>query len=343
MTRLSIAIPTYNRGALLDENLRSLLREIDTLDESVDIVVSDNASADDTGAIVAALIADGAPITYHRNATNMGMDENADLAVRRSGGQYVLLLGDDDMMEPGSLAAILQCLDRHPDLGLLYLNFRIYDGRLEAEIDFRDQAFDPVEQDSYFSDGGAVVEKTRKIFAAISGGVYRRDLWEQAAPRRFYGTIFIHVGITLDILCRRRAPAYIFKRPLFKYRLNDSAPGRIKPYRDIFAVSFGLLRILAMHKRYIPKPVYREMYQRELWWSREKILGAKARQPVPVLETARSMLACYDTARPDFWCLDLPMLVLPRWLLNMPYQLYRVIKYGRRGKNPPAAEHNPSA
>ncbi|MBK9350985.1 MAG: hypothetical protein IPN05_12760 [Sulfuritalea sp.] len=144
-------------------------------------------------------------------------------------------------------------------------------------------AFDPIESDGYFADGMKVVERTRKIFAAISGGVFRRELWVQASPERFYGSIFIHVGITMDILCRVRAPAYVFKQPLFKYRLNDSAPGRIKPYQDIFAVSFGLLGILNTHKQYLPTHVFREMYNRELRWTREKVLGAKSRESVPVM------------------------------------------------------------
>lgn len=325
--RLSVAIPTYNRGSFLQENLRSLASQIAVLDEPVEVVVSDNASTDDTQAIVAAHIADVGPITYFRNATNLGMDENADLAIRRSRGEYVLLFGDDDMLEPDALATILQCLNDHPDVGMIYMNFRIFDTALACEIDFRDVAFDPIEQNAYFADGMEVLRRTKKIFAAISGGVYRRDLWEQANPERFYGSIFIHVGITMDILCRIRAPTYIFKQPLFKYRLNDSAPGKIKPYQDIFAVSFGLLGILRTHKRYLPAAIFREMYNRELRWTREKILGAKARESVRVMETFRQMRRSYDTSRLGFWLIDVPMLMIPHWLLNAPYRLYRRAKY----------------
>lgn len=325
--RLSVAIPTHNRGTLLRANLRNLLSQIPSVGEPVEVVVSDNASSDDTESIVAALIADGGRIVYFRNATNLGMDRNADLAIRRSRGEYVLLFGDDDMLEPGALATILHCLTKHPDLGILYANFRIFDTRLEREINFRDVAFDPIEFDEYFADGMEVVERTRKIFAAISGGVFRRELWVQAEPERFYGSIFIHVGVTMDILCRLRAPAYVFKQTLFKYRLNDSAPGKIKPFHDIFAVSFGLLGILNAHKRYLPTHIFKEMYDKELRWTREKILGAKSRESVPVIQTSRQMRRGYDTTRADFWLIDLPMLLIPRWMLNLPYRLYRAVKY----------------
>jgi hypothetical protein len=231
------------------------------------------------------------------------------------------------MLEPNALSTILQCLTEYPNLGIIYMNFRIFDGSLEKEIDFRDKAFDPIAIDSYFPSGIAVVEKTQKIFAAISGGVYKRELWLQAEPQRYWGTIFVHVGVTLDILCRVRAPAFIFKRPLFKYRLNDSAPGVIKSYRDIFSVSFGLLRILAANKCRIPNAVYRKMYSRELAWTREKVIGAKAREKIPVQETIRLMRESYDVSRLDFWVIDVPIMLIPHCLLNLPYQLYRRIKY----------------
>lgn len=326
--RLSVAIPTYNRAHLLEANLLNLLDQISRLDEPIGIVVSDNASTDGTEAMVMRLMGGGAPINYYRNDANLGMDENADLSIKRSASEYVLLLGDDDMLESCALVAITQCLKSYPSVGLVYLNFKIYDGNLEKEIDFRDLAFDPIEADTFFCDGLAVVEKTKKIFAAISGGVFRRDLWVQADPERFYGTIFIHVGVTLDILCRMRRSAYVFKQPLFKYRLNDSSPGEIKPYKDIFAVSFGLLRILTTHKRYIPSPIFKEMYERELKWTREKILGAKARETVPVSSTISLMKLSYDTSRVDFWTFDLPMLLIPKWFLAPPYRLYRLVKYG---------------
>jgi len=327
MIKLTVSIPTYNRSDYLSDNLSCLLKQIKTLPESVNIVISDNASTDSTEEMVLNLISAGAPIIYYRNHENIGMDRNADLAIKRSTGQYVLLLGDDDILEPYALEEILCCLTKHPNLGMIYMNFRIYDSNLENEINFRDLAFDPIQVDSYFPDGLAVVKKTHKIFAAISGGVYRRELWEQAEPKRFWGTIFIHVGVTLDILCRVRAPTYIFKRPMFKYRLNDSAPGKIKSHNDIFAVSFGLLRILAAHKRYIPAHVFHQMYDRELVWTRKKILGAKARESVPILANLRLMRGSYDISRLDFWIIDVPMLLIPRCLLNIPYQLYRLIKY----------------
>jgi glycosyltransferase involved in cell wall biosynthesis len=325
--RLSVAIPTYNRSRFLKENISNIAFQIARLSESVEIVVSDNASTDETQKIIREHIAHIGPISYFRNETNLGMDENADLAIKRSCGDYVLLLGDDDLLELNALATIIKCIINHPSIGIIYINFKIFDAELENKIDFRDVAFDPIEKNFYVADGIEVLKKTKKIFAAISGGIYRRDLWVNANAERFYGSIFIHVGITLDILCRMRQPAFIFKEPLFKYRLNNSSPGKIKSYQDIFEVSFGLLGILLSHKKYLPTYIYREMYKKELLWSRKNVLGAKARESVRVKETFFQMRKSYDTSRLDFWFIDVPILMIPQWILYAPYQLYRRIRY----------------
>ena len=109
MIKLTVAIPTYNRSKFLIENLNNLILQSKNLSSSIELVVSDNASIDDTKEKVLKLIAEGAPIKYYRNNTNLGMDENADLSIQRSKGQFVLLLGDDDLLESNALEKILEC------------------------------------------------------------------------------------------------------------------------------------------------------------------------------------------------------------------------------------------
>ena len=188
-----------------------ILKEIETIGEQVDIVVSDNASTDHTEAMINDIVKENPSVFYHRNNTNLGMDRNADLAVQLSRGEYVLLLGDDDILESGALAEILHCLSVHPDIGIIYSNFRSYNVSLDERVELRDTAFDPIERNTYFADGMVVLETTEKIFAAISGGVYLRRLWLQASPESFL-TRFLYIWVTLDILCLcARAPAYLFK------------------------------------------------------------------------------------------------------------------------------------
>jgi hypothetical protein len=102
---------------------------------------------------------------------------------------------------------------------------------------------------------------------------------------------------------------------------------KIKSYQDIFPVSFGLLNIIKKYKKFMPKNLYNAVYGKERQWTRDKILGVKAREWVPALITFRQMKCNYDTEQISFWLLDVPLLFIPRWLLKVPYEVYDRIKY----------------
>jgi abequosyltransferase len=106
---LTIAIPTFNRAPFLHKLLWELSKQY-TPSCSVTIVVSDNASADDTEDIVRQAAERGLPITYIKNATNLGPDGNILQCFMRATSKYVWIFGDDDILLPGALRRILYLL-----------------------------------------------------------------------------------------------------------------------------------------------------------------------------------------------------------------------------------------
>ena len=79
--RISVCVPTYNNGRYLREALDSILGQ--SLQE-FEIIVSDDASTDDTPAIVAQVRDER--LRYVRQARNVGIAENRNrcLAIRES-------------------------------------------------------------------------------------------------------------------------------------------------------------------------------------------------------------------------------------------------------------------
>lgn len=89
--------------------------------DKLDVVVSDNASTDNTEAVVKA---SGLPIVYHRNASNIGFGKNLLNATGRlAKGEYVWVIGDDDFILPGGIARILESITAAPDIDYHYVNF----------------------------------------------------------------------------------------------------------------------------------------------------------------------------------------------------------------------------
>jgi len=129
---LSICIPTLNRADLLEDMLFSLKAEVAPLGGLVEVVVSDNASKDATAEVLGR---HQDWITSGRNESTTGFTKNllrvtCDLAR----GEFVWLVGDDDLVIRGSVARVLKSLQDHPDLDYHYLNFGWVDVLGRADI-----------------------------------------------------------------------------------------------------------------------------------------------------------------------------------------------------------------
>lgn len=119
---LSICIPTYNRSRYLREILPQLLQQVEKVNDmgaSVELLVSDNHSPDDTERYVKEWA--GSRVSYYRNRVNIGADRNFLACVRRARGVYVWLFGDDELVLPNGIAAVVRVLRQSaPALVILY-------------------------------------------------------------------------------------------------------------------------------------------------------------------------------------------------------------------------------
>ena len=78
--RIAVLIPTFNGGALLAETVASVARAGLPRD-SYEIVVSDNASSDDSIGALPNADEHGASVTLHRNPSNLGRVANWNCAL----------------------------------------------------------------------------------------------------------------------------------------------------------------------------------------------------------------------------------------------------------------------
>lgn len=120
--KLSILIPTYNRAPKLKLALEEAVWQISTsrLTADVDIVVSDNASTDDTEATVCGLETRGVAVRYSRHAVNGGIDANMAYLYRRLESNYGWFLSDDDVLKPGAVGTVYRALAEHEPTVLLF-------------------------------------------------------------------------------------------------------------------------------------------------------------------------------------------------------------------------------
>lgn len=103
---VSICIPTYNRAVYLKKCLDSLVCQSEFKQGLVEIVISDNASTDNTNALARNYAEKYSNIVYHRNMKNMGSingDVNFAIAMQSGHGILRKLGGDTRIYKRGSL------------------------------------------------------------------------------------------------------------------------------------------------------------------------------------------------------------------------------------------------
>lgn len=92
MARFTIGIPTFNRANMLRRAISSAL---DQTYPNVEVVVSDNASTDDTANVVRSF---GDRVGYHRFHANMGSRANFIKLTELATGEFFSWLQDDDLI-----------------------------------------------------------------------------------------------------------------------------------------------------------------------------------------------------------------------------------------------------
>jgi hypothetical protein len=106
--KISIIVPTRSRSKYLSACLSTCAQAARLADVEVEIVVSDNASDDDTPAVAKSF--SGAPITYFRQPQRVSMRQNFEAALDKSSGTHVIFIGDDDAVLPNGLRQLSQVI-----------------------------------------------------------------------------------------------------------------------------------------------------------------------------------------------------------------------------------------
>jgi len=120
---LSICIPTFNRGGLLDVCLASVLPQVAEHSLEVECVVSDNASSDATEKVLEKYQQLFPFVRACRNATNIGIIGNiTKVASELARGEFVWLIGDDDVLTTGAIERVLRRLRQSPEVDLVAFN-----------------------------------------------------------------------------------------------------------------------------------------------------------------------------------------------------------------------------
>ena len=120
--KLSVVIVNYNVKHFLEQCLHSVRRASEGL--LVEVFVVDNNSVDGSCEMVREKFPE---VILIENKENLGFSKANNQAIRKSKGEYVLLLNPDTVVEDDTFSSILEFMDSHPDAG--GLGVKMIDGK----------------------------------------------------------------------------------------------------------------------------------------------------------------------------------------------------------------------
>jgi glycosyltransferase involved in cell wall biosynthesis len=125
---VSILITCFNYGAFVGEAIESAL---DQTYPPTEIIVSDDASTDNSCEVVESYISRGLPVRLLRNPHG-GMAANLNAAFRASTGDVICLLDADDTFLPNKVDAVVSGFQRQPRAGFAVHRASMVDNQKRA-------------------------------------------------------------------------------------------------------------------------------------------------------------------------------------------------------------------
>lgn len=112
---VTLCIPTYNSAFYLSQTLDSIA--VQTY-KNIEVIISDNASTDETSAIIKSYC-DRHGWTFYRNEINIGAGNNFNKLIELAHGEYIAIYHADDIYDPTIVEKSIYAFQQSDNIGLV--------------------------------------------------------------------------------------------------------------------------------------------------------------------------------------------------------------------------------
>ncbi|SDD67715.1 Glycosyltransferase involved in cell wall bisynthesis [Variovorax sp. CF079] len=233
--RVSVALCTHNGARFLREQVRSICLQVPP---PAEIVLSDDASRDDSVAVVRAAVEEcqrehpglEVPMRVLQNAVALRVTKNFEQAIAACTGELIALSDQDDVWLPGRLARMVSEFEARPGLLLLHTDARLVGANREdlGQTLFHALEVQPFEAERIHG-GRAFDVFLRRNLVTGATTVFRRSLLAQAMP---LPSEWVH-DEWLGIIAAATGQVDMLEQPWIEYRQHEA--NQIGARRDSFA------------------------------------------------------------------------------------------------------------
>jgi glycosyltransferase involved in cell wall biosynthesis len=232
--------------------------------DGLEVVICDDCSRDETVSVAQEYARRHPYFRVFRNGKNLGMDRNFVQTVLRATGTYVWFSGQDDVFNVGAFAKFREIVTRHPDVDVIYFNYRFLSGDLSQEVA---EPLIKLQEDAYFStaqDYFSAVDHAPTFLAATA---MRRSLWDKTPYERFYDTHYVQMAVVLHNLATARV--YVVADPRYVVCRIPEDSWKHKGGQMLFEIFTGSLEVyhtvFADETNPVPHELFREKRRRFLY------------------------------------------------------------------------------
>jgi len=163
MSKVSVIIPTYNRGDKLQRAIDSVLNQTYT---NLEIIVIDDGSTDNTPEIVQKY--DDNQIKYIYCCENRGANHARNIGVRNSNGKYISFLDSDDVLRKKYHEITINALENsNSDCVGAFVSYNVYNNGFEGTHNIKKEV---VKQDDLAH---------KNIIGGFSCTVFKSDIFDK--------------------------------------------------------------------------------------------------------------------------------------------------------------------
>jgi glycosyltransferase involved in cell wall biosynthesis len=217
---ISVGIPVYNGQNFIAEAIESVLSQTY---KDFELIISDNASTDETEVICRKYEQEDARIQYYRAPENRGASWNYNRVFELSQGDYFRWLAADDMLAPTLLEKSAFVLDSYPDVVLCFTWTRDIDAsgeEIKIKPSTRDFAAQRPSERFYSLSITVPWHNCEEVFGLIR--------WRVLESSNLIGP-YTDSDRTLLAQLALYGPFYEIREPLFWHRIHEAGSVVVNP------------------------------------------------------------------------------------------------------------------
>ena len=208
---LTIAIPTWNRAQILDKALFAVLSQIENNKDNIEIIVSDNASNDNTDEIIKKHLEkfSALNIIHNTQSENTGYFGNFKKCRELSNGAYFWLLSDNDYIGNGLIDYLLNIL-KNVTPSFVFLKDWKHANEVSTKFNYSTNTY-PVDK---------AIETFNYKTTLISAVIFQNDkINDKEIFNDFNGNTFLGFSLFLESLNKKQKAVEITGTSLY---INDT-------------------------------------------------------------------------------------------------------------------------